>query len=94
MKNLDKIFEPRTVALIGASRDQNSVGYGILKNLLKGCVFENEFCKPFKGKVYAVNPNADEILHIECNKNISEIDEDIKDFLKRILEFELEISDI
>jgi len=74
---LDRLFNPRTVALIGASRDQNSVGYGILKNLVKGCVFESEFCHPFKGKVYAINPNADEILNIECNKNILEIDDDI-----------------
>jgi len=34
MYNLDPIFNPRSIALIGASRDPNSVGQGILKNLL------------------------------------------------------------
>jgi acetyltransferase len=55
----------------------DSVGYGILKNLVKGCVFENEFCRPFKGKIYAINPNADEILNIKCYPSISEIEDDI-----------------
>ena len=77
MIKLDKLFNPRTVALIGASRDQNSVGYGILKNLTKGCVFESEFCRPFKGTVYAINPNADYILNVKCHPNIIEIEDDI-----------------
>lgn len=74
---LDRLFNPRTVALIGASRDQNSVGYGILKNLTKGCVFESEFCRPFRGTVYAINPNADYILNVKCHPNILEIEDDI-----------------
>jgi len=75
--NLDRIFNPRTVALIGASRDAGSVGYGILKNLVKGCVFASEYCKAFKGKIFAVNPNADKILDLKCYKNIKDIEEDI-----------------
>ena len=59
---LDYVFNPRSVAVIGASRDPNSVGQGILKNLLNGCVFYNDFCKAFKGRIYAINPNADKIL--------------------------------
>ncbi|MBR9691847.1 hypothetical protein GOV06_03590 [Candidatus Woesearchaeota archaeon] len=74
---LDPIFNPKGIAVIGASRDHNSVGYGILKNIIKGCVFENEYCKPFKGRVYAVNPNADEIQGISCYPKITDIKEDV-----------------
>ena len=74
---LDLLFNPGGVAIIGASRDEKSVGYGILKNLVKGCVFENEYCKPFKGRVYAVNPNAEEILGVKSYPKITGIGEDI-----------------
>jgi len=32
-RNLDALFKPKGIAVIGASRDPNSVGYGILKNI-------------------------------------------------------------
>ena len=74
---ISRIFEPKTIALIGASRDINSVGYGILKNLVKGCVFESEFCRPFRGNVYPINPNAYELLGKKCYPNIKDIECDI-----------------
>ncbi|MBW2996097.1 CoA-binding protein [Candidatus Woesearchaeota archaeon] len=74
---LDPLFNPKSIAVIGASRDHSSVGYGILKNILKGCVFENEYCKPFKGRIYAVNPNADEILNVQSYPKITDIKEDV-----------------
>jgi len=77
MKKLDVFFNPKTVAVIGASRDPNSVGYGILKNLTTGGFFESRFSKPFPGKVYPINPNADQILGVKCYKNITDIMEDI-----------------
>jgi acetyltransferase len=77
MKYLDKIFSPRTIAVIGASRDVSSVGHGILKNIVRGCVFESEYCRAFKGKVYPVNPNAESILGIRCYASIKDIEEDV-----------------
>ena len=41
------ILEPETVAVIGASRDEASIGGRLLRNLLT---------HPFKGTVYPVNP--------------------------------------
>jgi len=75
--NLEKLFNPKSIAVIGASRDPNSVGYGILNNLVTGCVFQTEYCKPFNGKIYPINPNADSILDLKCYKNILEIKEDV-----------------
>jgi acetyltransferase len=77
MKDLNKIFNPRTIALIGASRDPGSVGHGILKNLIRGCVFPSEYCRPFKGGIYPVNPNAEEILGKRCYSSIKDIADDI-----------------
>jgi acetyltransferase len=74
---LDPLFNPEKIAVIGASRDDKSVGYGILKNLVRGCVFENEYCRPFRGKIYAINPNADEILGVKCRPNILKVDDTV-----------------
>ena len=71
--NLDRIFNPRSVAVIGASRQEGSVGYGLLKNLVSGSTFPTKHAMPFPGKIYAVNPAAAEILGVKCYKSIKEI---------------------
>lgn len=75
--DLNGLFRPKSIALIGASRDPTSVGQGILKSLIDGSFFKTENAKPFKGKVYPINPNADEVLGIKCYKSISDIKEKI-----------------
>ena len=47
IRNLDKIFEPHRVAVIGASDTPTSVGYTVLRNLVGS---------GFRGVVYPVNP--------------------------------------
>ncbi len=44
--NLDKVFNPQNVAIIGASDVEGSVGYAIVKNFTQS---------GFAGKVYFVN---------------------------------------
>lgn len=70
---LNNIMKPNSIVLIGASRKKQSVGYGILKNLLTGCVFNTKYCKPYNGEVYAVNPNAKKVLGKKCYKSILDI---------------------
>jgi acetyltransferase len=48
VRNLEALFQPRSVALIGASDRPNSVGAVVLRNLKAG---------GFKGPVWPVNPN-------------------------------------
>ena len=48
-KRLDYLFKPRSIAVIGASRNEKSVGYAILHNLIAG---------GFTGSIYPVNPKA------------------------------------
>ena len=64
--NLVALFEPKAVAVIGASRRSESVGYAILKNLKKD---------GFTGKIFPVNPKADEICGINCYKTVNDIPE-------------------
>ncbi len=74
---LNSLFNPRSIALIGASRDPTSVGSGILRNLKKKGVFYSEFNKVFKGQVFPVNPHATEILGLRCYPNLKSIKEDV-----------------
>ena len=66
--SLDKFFKPKSIAIIGASRDQNKIGHVILKNLIDA---------GFKGKIYPINPNAEEILNLKCYKSVLNIREEI-----------------
>lgn len=52
-KNLDKLFSPHRIAVVGASRDVHKVGHIVLRNILES---------GFKGLVWPVNPEAGEIL--------------------------------
>ena len=47
LQGLDKVFEPRRIAVIGASNSRGSVGFTLFNNLIGG---------GFRGYVYPVNP--------------------------------------
>jgi acyl-CoA synthetase (NDP forming) len=59
--NLDALFQPRSVALIGASGTPGKLGYDILYNLIQA---------GFKGPIYPINPKADELLGLPVFKDI------------------------
>ena len=60
---MDCFFDPRGVALIGASSKPTKGGYRILKNLMTG----------FKGHVYPVNPAYKEIEGLTCYRSVLDI---------------------
>jgi len=64
MNNLDAIFNPKSIAIIGASRQPGSVGFSLLANVIDS---------RFQGIVYPVNPKAKGILGIKCYPNVIEI---------------------
>ncbi|VVB68124.1 Acetate--CoA ligase [ADP-forming] I subunit alpha [Candidatus Norongarragalina meridionalis] len=76
-RSLDALLEPKSVAVIGASREPRSVGYGVLQGLLKGCVMPSKYAKRFPGKVYAVNPNAKTIQGVKCHASVKDIAGDV-----------------
>ncbi|MEN6451639.1 MAG: bifunctional acetate--CoA ligase family protein/GNAT family N-acetyltransferase [Thermoguttaceae bacterium] len=61
IRNLDKIFEPRRVAVIGASDAPSSVGYTVLRNLVGS---------GFRGVVYPVNPKRESVQGIQAYKDV------------------------
>jgi acetyltransferase len=62
IRNLDKIFAPRRVAVIGASDTPSSVGYTVLRNLIGS---------GFRGVVYPVNPKREAVQGIQAYKDIA-----------------------
>ncbi len=65
---LDAIFEPTTIALIGASEQEHSMGRDVLWNLIN---------YPFGGTVFPVNPNHHRILGIQVYPTVSHVPEPI-----------------
>lgn len=61
---LEYIFNPKSIALIGASRDEKSLGFSILSNVAK---------LGFAGDIYPVNPKATEILGLTCYVSVLKI---------------------
>ena len=64
--HLDRLFDPRSVALVGASPRQASVGRTILSNLRKA---------GFSGRLHLVNPTHGEIEGVRSVKNIADLPE-------------------
>jgi len=71
---LQPFFTPRSVAVIGASRRPDKVGFGVLKSLVEGGVFHRQGLEGFKGAIYAVNPREQEILGVKCYRSVLEIE--------------------
>ncbi len=64
--SLESFFAPASVAVVGASREEGKVGHEILENILKG---------GYEGKVFPVNPKADEVLGLRCYPDLTSIGE-------------------
>lgn len=63
---MDALFHPKTIAVIGASKRENSLGKK---------VFENLTLLDYKGEIFPINPKYEEINGITCYKKIEEIEE-------------------
>src|ERR1700686_5384924 len=61
---LESLFAPKSVAVIGATDREGTVGRTVLENLRSG---------KFRGQVYAVNPKRTEVLGLRCYAKISDV---------------------
>lgn len=66
--DLEPLFAPHSIAVVGASRTPGSVGNAIISNLVFG---------GYTGVVYPVNPKAKSILGNRCVPSIPAIDEPV-----------------
>ncbi|MFN3889275.1 MAG: GNAT family N-acetyltransferase [Beijerinckiaceae bacterium] len=64
IRNLDRLFQPRSVALVGASARPGSLGAAVLANLRGG---------GFRGGIHLINPRHSEIAGIPCAARLSDL---------------------
>jgi acetyl coenzyme A synthetase (ADP forming)-like protein len=65
---LTSFFRPQSVAVIGASRDPEKLGHAVVANIIEG---------GYEGKVYPVNPKADEVLGLKAYPSVLEVPEKV-----------------
>lgn len=63
--DINDLFEPRSVAVIGASQDETKIGYRIVANILGG---------GYRGRVYPINPKGGQLLGEKVYPDLSEVD--------------------
>lgn len=66
--NLDALFYPKSVAIIGASSREKTVGNDVVKNLVT---------QGFAGAIYPVNPKIDELYGRKVYHSVAEIDGEV-----------------
>jgi acetyltransferase len=65
---LSPLFEPRSVAIIGATERENALGAILVSNMLAA---------RFKGRLYAINPKYQVVFGVPCHARIGDIPEKI-----------------
>ncbi len=65
---LNSFFNPKSIAVIGASRTPGKVGFDILKNIIQ---------YDYEGKIYPINPSADEILGKKSYPSLADVPDNV-----------------
>jgi len=65
---MNRIMKPDAVAVIGASSETGKIGNSVMKNLING---------GYQGKIYPINPSADEIMGLKAYKSVKDVPGDI-----------------
>jgi acetate---CoA ligase (ADP-forming) len=63
-----RVLEPRSIAVVGASRSPSTIGGRLLRNLI---------AKPFTGVVHPVNPFADAVQGVAAHRSVRDIPADV-----------------
>lgn len=66
--SIHRFFNPGSVAVIGASRRQDTIGQALVRNLVTG---------DYTGRVYAVNPSARAVSGLPTYANVTDIQDDV-----------------
>jgi acetyl coenzyme A synthetase (ADP forming)-like protein len=65
---LESFFKPKSIAVVGASRNSTKIGHEALKNIL---------ISDYECEVYPINPKEKEILGEKCYKRLTDVPKDI-----------------
>ena len=68
MTDIRYLFEPQSIAVIGASHDTAKIGYRVLENIV---------LSGYPHKVYPINPRGGEILGLQVFKTLEDINDPI-----------------
>ncbi|AHB05783.1 MULTISPECIES: bifunctional acetate--CoA ligase family protein/GNAT family N-acetyltransferase [Pandoraea] len=63
-RNLSQMFQPKSVAVIGASQRERRVGTTVLQNVIDG---------GFTGEIYPVNPKYSSLADRKCYRDVSDL---------------------
>jgi len=66
--SLRHVFQPESVAVVGASRRMGTPGRALLHNIVTG---------GYAGRIYAVNPHAQHMEAVPCLKSVSDLPEPV-----------------
>src|SRR3977135_2533601 len=61
---MNRIMQPKAVAVIGASAEDGKIGNSVMKNLING---------GYKGEIYPIHPKADEIMGKKAYKSVKDV---------------------
>src|SRR5437660_11544541 len=61
---MNRIMQPKGVAVIGASAEDGKIGNSVMKNLING---------GYKGEIYPIHPKADEIMGKKVYKSVKDV---------------------
>ncbi len=62
--SLDAFFKPKSIAVVGASKNPTKIGHAALKNIL---------ISDYECKIYPINPHEKEILGLKCYTKVVEV---------------------
>ena len=68
-RNLTSFFYPKSVAVVGASRDPQKLGAIVLKSIIES---------GFSGGIYPVNPNADNLQDLTTYKDVHSLPDEVE----------------
>jgi acetyl coenzyme A synthetase (ADP forming)-like protein len=64
LRVMDRMMNPRAIAVIGASAETGKIGNSVMKNLING---------GYKGEIFPINPKADQIMDRPAFRSISDV---------------------
>ncbi|GAB3747022.1 acetate--CoA ligase family protein [Nocardiopsis nanhaiensis] len=64
LESMERIFKPRSIAVIGASNEDGKIGNSVMRNIIDG---------GYEGEVHPVNPKAPEVYGRTSYKSISDV---------------------
>ena len=68
LSRINTLFYPKSIAVVGASAKEGSVGNDVVKNLKA----------TFKGDIYPINPKAPEICGLKAYTSVLEVPADVE----------------